>query len=292
MPFNFYFAGVFSKPTEEELENTNSLRLLSYWYDKKAFQKRVEKGLKTFLDSGAFTAWTKGVAIDVDEYISYVDANTDGIEFFCQVDTIPKTKEEANSGTTLDNYAYMLQKVKSPEKLLPVFHYGTHFEQFEKLFEVNPELDYVCLGALVGVPKTTRDAFFDKFFTYLKTIGKSDLKVHALGMTSLDLLEKYPFHSADSTTWLSFARNGLLLSHNGHGNIQVGERTNKDPNNLCNREQQVQDSIMSLIEKYGLTWEDVSTSRDMRAIYNIRFLHDWIQNYQPKPKALGQIRLF
>ena len=52
------------------------------------------------IDSGAFSVHTKGIELDVDEYINYINSIDDDIHIFAQVDKIPgefgkeKTKEQ------------------------------------------------------------------------------------------------------------------------------------------------------------------------------------------------------
>jgi len=69
MGIKTYFAGVQCPEADEYINEKGLHRLLSYWNDKRMLEKRYHQGLKTFLDSGAYTAWTKDAKIDVDEYI-------------------------------------------------------------------------------------------------------------------------------------------------------------------------------------------------------------------------------
>ena len=57
------------------LRLTNSKRLfLDTYYKKSDVLKMIKKDLNIslFLDSGAFSAFTKGISIDIDEYIQFI----------------------------------------------------------------------------------------------------------------------------------------------------------------------------------------------------------------------------
>lgn len=45
---------------------------------------------KLFIDSGAFSAWTKGAKVNVKEYISWLNERSDDINLCGQVDVIPE----------------------------------------------------------------------------------------------------------------------------------------------------------------------------------------------------------
>ena len=67
--------------------------LLSYTNDKAEIDKRIKepnyKG-KFFIDSGAFTMWTKGKSVNVDEYIEFINQRCNFIDLYGQVDYIPR----------------------------------------------------------------------------------------------------------------------------------------------------------------------------------------------------------
>ena len=46
------------------------------------------KKINLFLDSGAYSAWSKGVTIDIDEYISFIKKNIKYITVYANLDVI------------------------------------------------------------------------------------------------------------------------------------------------------------------------------------------------------------
>ena len=69
MAFDLYFAGSQCPESTDLIEQNGYCRLHSYYGDKTAIKRRFERNPegKLFIDSGAFTAWTRGAKIDVDE---------------------------------------------------------------------------------------------------------------------------------------------------------------------------------------------------------------------------------
>ena len=106
-------------------------------------------------------------------------------------------------------------------------------------------------------------------------------------MTSLKVLEQYPFTSADSTSYLMSAINGSIMTKKGTLNIS-NRRLSKDNVIFLNNKKE----LLSEIKKYGYTIEQLSSNIDDRVIYNIKFILDWCDNYQYKPNKINKHNLF
>lgn len=136
MAFNLYFAGSQCKEADELMVKLNCNRLfsqendrknISNWQNYKHSRRTQYKG-NIFIDSGAFSVHTKGIELDVDEYIEYINSIDKDIHIFAQVDKIPgefgkqKTKEQILEAPALSwkNYLYMKDRVNSRDKLLPM----------------------------------------------------------------------------------------------------------------------------------------------------------------------------
>lgn len=94
MAVDLYFAGSQCKESEEIIEQKGYCRLYSYLNDKRNLRDRFERKAKgkLIVDSGAFTAWTKGVKLNVDEYIQWLNEHKEYIYLAGQVDSIPGEK--------------------------------------------------------------------------------------------------------------------------------------------------------------------------------------------------------
>lgn len=167
-----------------------------------------------FLDSGAYSAWSRSSVIDLDEYIAFIKANAPLLEVYACLDCIPgapgrvATTKERNEAAELtwSNYLYMVRDGLDP---LPVFHYGEDFKYLERMLDYGCQ--YVGIGGLVGTPSLNRRLWLDRLFLRLTDDkGIPIIKTHGFGMTSVPLLFRYPWYSVDSTTWIKITANGAV----------------------------------------------------------------------------------
>lgn len=232
MSFDLYFAGNGSDLVLAYKLNNNINQLFSQLNERKSIENWISNvshnSGKLFIDSGAWSAHSKGKQIDVDEYVSFINKYDDYITIFAQVDKIPgefrkhKTIEQKLEAPKLswENYLYMKDRVVSRDKLLPVFHQGEDFKWLEKILEYRHEdtgkpIPYIGISPANDSPIPGKLAYIDKCFEIIKKSSNPNVKTHAFGMTSLNILEKYPFTSADSTTYLMAALNGEICTSFG-----------------------------------------------------------------------------
>lgn len=167
-----------------------------------------------FLDSGAFSAWSRGAVIDLDEYCEFIRANIDRIDVYASLDVIPgkpgkpattKERDEA-ADQSWANFQYMVNEGLDP---LPVYHYGEHTRHLDRILGAG--VDYVGIGGLVGVSGPMRRAWLDRIFDRLTDAGGRPLvKTHGFGMTSVPLIFRYPWYSVDSATWIQITASGSI----------------------------------------------------------------------------------
>jgi len=141
-----------------------------------------------FLDSGAFSAKTKGVKIDLDEYCRFIKEHQQHFAVYANLDVIGDYKG------TMKNQRYMESKGLKP---LPCYHYG---EPIQVLKDMAAEYKYLAIGGLVPIAKNKAELtrFLDRVFS----IVQNKVKIHGFGMTGQMILKRYPFYSVDSTSWL------------------------------------------------------------------------------------------
>ena len=167
-----------------------------------------------FLDSGAYSAWSRGTVIDLDEYCAFIRANIDHIEVYASLDVIPgvpgraATTAERNNAAeqSWDNYLYMKSEGLDP---IPVFHYGEDDIFLKRMLKHG--CSYIGIGGLVSVPSRMRRHWLDHVFTMLTDAsGMPTVKTHGFGMTAIPLVFRYPWYSIDSTTWIKITANGAV----------------------------------------------------------------------------------
>jgi hypothetical protein len=162
---------------------------------------RPGKQVDLFLDSGAFSAWSQGIEIDIQEYITFIKKNKKFINVYANLDAIGDPEK------TLQNQKIMEKAGLSP---IPCYHYG---EDVKYLKYYLKNYGYIALGGMVPISSRDLLPWLTEIFT--KYIcgpdGMPKTKVHGFGMTSLSLMIKFPWYSVDSTSWVMTGRMGGVL---------------------------------------------------------------------------------
>ena len=303
MSFNLYLAGGKVKTQDDIIIKRGCDVLFSQINDRKAIKKFLElmSNNKLFIDSGAYSAWSKNKPIDVDDYIKFINENTDKFTLFASVDDIPgelKRKptlweQRESPAKSWHNYLYMREQVKDKDKLLPVFHIGEDFRHLQNILEATfngEHIPYIGLGGTVGLACTVKEDWYKQCFKIIQQSSNANVKVHAFGMTNLEILENYPFESADSTTWLMAAINGELCTK--YGRICVSQQVQHKPSHYNKLPQLIQQQINEQCVLYGTSIEQCMEDQDSRQLYNINYFKDWADNYKYKGNNRYQKRLF
>lgn len=243
------------------LENRYFLESYHYVGKGRYAERLREDGTRIFLDSGAFSAFTKGVQIDLPRYCDFVASNEDIIEVASVLDGIGDPEE------TWKNQQAMEQQGVKP---LPCFHYGEPVEFLQHYIE---NYEYITLGGMVPIStpqlKLWLDSIWENYLT--DDQGKPKLKVHGFGLTTISLMTAYPWYSVDSSSWVQFALNGWVYFP-GFKAVQISsssssaKKENANYSNMCERDQAY---IERLIEQAEFETERVQQSYYSRAAFNI-----------------------
>lgn len=249
---------------------------------------------KIFVDSGAFSAFTKGITLNTDKYIEYLNnkVNEYNLNMVAQVDTIPGTYGLDSTSTSklcINNFLYMIERMKNPDILVPVHHYGESFEDLKKLvkLEVNGRpLQYLCLARSGKMTLDLLLPYLDEAFEIILEYNPN-LKVHGLGMSDINLLEKYPFYSSDSSTHLQLAVRGLILiPHLGNGSrnaiVISSKGSTEHSQHFSKLPKNQKEWLLSEIVNRGYTFESLQEDVKFRLKWNAEFLMDLFDNYKLK----------
>lgn len=304
MSFNLYFAGA-RNGTDETILKIQGNRLLSQLNDRKGLEfwieYKKEHDFKLFVDSGAYSAHTKGAELDVDEYISYINKNEGIFDVVAQVDKIPgefkkhKTLEQLKSAPeeSWQNYLYMRERVIDADKLLPIFHQGEDFKHLQRMLEAKfdgKHIPYIGISPANDLLTSHKAKWLETVFRIIRDSSNPQVKTHAFGMTTKNLLEKYPFYSADSTTWLMQGIFGSIQTP--VGNFLVSDRQKDKPDYYLNQPKPVLDKLYKLVEERGFNMKDLEEGLPYRAGWNAIDWKIWADNYKYKGTNKYQKRLF
>ena len=303
MSFNLYLAGGKVKTQDDIIIKRGCDVLFSQINDRKAIKKFLElmSNNKLFIDSGAYSAWSKNKPIDVDDYIKFINENTDKFTLFASVDDIPGElrrkptlwEQRESPAKSWHNYLYMREQVKDKDKLLPVFHIGEDFRHLQNMLDATfngEHIPYIGLGGTVGLACTVKEDWYKQCFKIIQQSSNPNVKVHAFGMTNLKILENYPFQSADSTTWLRAAINGYICTK--YGRICISNQLQHSPTHYNKLPQLVQQQINEQCVLYGISIEKCMEDQESRQLFNINYFKDWADNYKYKGNNRYQKRLF
>ena len=304
---DLYFAGETRKDVDEFVSRLGVNRLHSFiskpnlinrWLD---FTKD-QPNSKLFLDSGAYSAHTRGKEINVDEYIDRINELDEHLTLYAQLDTIPgefgkpKTLQQLREAPELswENYLYMKDRVATRDKLIPIFHQGEDFKHLRRILEYRHEdgspIKYIGISPANDVAVAHKDRWFNQVFGEIQNSSNPNVKTHAFGMTSKAQLEKYPFTSADSTSWLMNGSFGCLSFENTK--IIVSDRQTDHPQFYKNLSEEVIQRFEAKVAERGLDLDQLLTSGAYRSKWEALELLDWLKTYKYKGRKKFQKRLF
>lgn len=151
--------------------------------------------VKVMLDSGAFSVWTKGKTVDLDDYIAFC-RKCKKVRCFVNLDVIPDKKNppERAAEQSWRNYRRIVEGLPG-RRVLPVIHRGTDLKWLKKYLDLG--CGYVGIGGIAFCQDSDRTAFVNRVLKVLP----SDVKLHGFGVASCTAMSCLPWFSTDSTTW-------------------------------------------------------------------------------------------
>lgn len=190
-----------------------------------------------FLDSGSFTLWTKAAEWAkangrrdedfyktkefhdyMDSYAEFVKKYQVGIDLYANVDAIGYPERTWNNQRYLEEVHELLP--------VPVVHYRTDLKWLLKYMN-SGKYEVIALGGLVGSTDTPEcRAWLDRAFEIVcdQPSRLPRVKIHGFGVTTYDLLLRYPWYSVDSTSWTKVgAFGGILVPHRRGGKWDFSE---------------------------------------------------------------------
>ena len=197
--------------------------------------------------------------------------------------------------------------MKSPEKLIPVFHFGEPFSALTRMLDyrdpdprqksddVNPYGEqsphpHMKWSEVLGWTYTDRvgicglspandsgqpvkNKYLDECYTLIEKSSYPDIKTHLFGMTSLDALSRIPYYSADSVSHrLRSAYNKVFTRKWGTISLSDGSRTSRVRSNMSfirTCDEKTRNEVLDLFAYYGFTWEQMRDDNAARTAVDI-----------------------
>lgn len=308
----YFFSGNLTQSMMDMLSKTpgyEPIDVLVSQLDRASINKMMEfqdegKVNKLFIDSGAYSVHTGKATIDIEEYIEYLNRIDDRIALCAQVDTIPgsfgkpKSKEDyqLSAQKSWENYLYMRTKLRSPDKLIPIYHYGESLDALYNMLNYVDEngkpLSIIGLSPANDTHQNLKNIYLKEMYDIIHESKNPGVRTHLFGMTSIDALRQFPCYSADSISHRLQAAYGKIL-HPKFGVVSVSKRTRstKVKSNMSFLEVADPDSLKELeeyINNLGLTMDQIADDPSARVVvcmYGImQIVKDINKNGLTKPR--------
>lgn len=188
---------------DEVVEKHHPMILESFYYMNRNITANLSKFDDFLLDSGAFTFMHAKKHLDFNEYQQrYIDfINKYDIKHFFELDI--------DYLIGYDKVKLLRQQLEKQtgKQCIPVFHKERGFDEYKKMCQ---EYKYIAIGTI-----SEYNGNLKILKQLVQIANKNGTKVHGLGFTRLDEINKMGFYSVDSTTWNNAARFGELHKFDG-----------------------------------------------------------------------------
>lgn len=219
-----------------------------------------------FLDSGAFSMFSQGAHVDIDKYIKYCKDNEHLLDMVSVLDVFNGKDRRENAKLTWLNQTYMERNGVYP---LPCYHFGEPYEVLEYYAKNYP---YITIGGMVPIPNDKLEPWLDEVWGRFLTDeeGYPVTKVHGFGLTSPNLMNKYPWYSVDSSSWVQISGTGnvYLPQIKSTVSLSVKSPNHKNYNQHTNSLKPLDiESVNKYVEELGYTVEMLKDSYVERWVF-------------------------
>jgi len=262
-----------------------------------------KSGMKeVMLDSGAFTAFTKGHKVTLEDLIAVYDDTLRKLNPKLQVwlinlDVIPgepgrvAEPKEIEAALAASDANYKILKKRYGSRVLPVYHQTEGEARLRAVASMN---DYIALGFRQDFAESHRVAHAEEALALLEPLG---VRTHGLATTGYNMLSRAPFDSVDSATWLYIAAMGGISFVD-----DIGDMTSIAVSSSSPRQRELRQHYMSLdpteqqlIQKHaanaGCTMEQLAGDLSYRILFNAHQMREWLRDFK-RPKVVPERGLF
>ena len=220
-------------------------------------RKKVPFGRWFLLDSGAFSIHTGKAKFTEQDYIDRVNEVADKIDVCAQLDRIPGTfgvpktphDYDVSAEESWEQFLRMRSKIKKPEVVMPVSHFGEDIKYLKRMLEWKDEdgqpLHYVGISPANDASKEERMIYLDQVFDTIRASSNPNVKTHIYGFVSGDAMKSFPGTTADAVSYRLIAGYNKIYSREfGVISMSRRPRTSKVQSNL---------SFLETADEYNLS---------------------------------------
>ena len=264
------------------------------------YYKKLQSMFLLF-DSGAFSAWSKGEQIDIDEYVQTIIEHENIINAAENLDVIPGSKGNrqisheqnitaASSGWL--NYIYILSKLRHLDRddlcsrIMPIHHQGESIDTLKMMIDYGCK--YVGVSPSNDARTSQRMKYLDEVYNYLGSLPERIL-THGYAVTSESLMKAYNWFTVDSISWIYSAGFGTIKTPFGNFCVSEDPRSLKIKDNLrivvdsegniqfgnATYNKQKQDIIEYVKNRLMMDFSELSQDYFYRALANILYFKDF-----------------
>jgi len=221
------------------------------WYDSKNilasqhYREQVERavdyaqeveGVNLIIDSGAFSIWNKGGSLDLQDYINFLkDFEKKHMSkfnevWFVNLDVIPGNQGDKFISTEQIRQAaddgfenYLKMRNEGWDNVIHVFHQGESIDVLDRLLDTDPK--YVGISPSNDSMTAARKIWLTEAFNRIEQT-KGYVKTHGFAVTSIALMDAFPWFSVDSTSWFMIGMYGkLCIPLDKQGRVIIDDET-------------------------------------------------------------------
>lgn len=243
------------------------------------------------LDSGAYTAWSKGHPVKLESLIAIYEDTISKIKpgiqiWLINLDVIPgapgvvATAKQVEEAIAEGDKNFKILRERFGDRVLPVYHQR---EGIARLREVMTQADYIGAGFRQDESEENRVRYAEEILAVTHEGGK---RVHGLATTGYKMLKRTNFDSVDSASMLYAAAMGKVLYIDPEGDLDVIPVSEQSPlqsiprqhyKSLTSAEQRW---ILKCIEESGCTLEQVANDLSYRIVMCTVQLATWLKAYR------------
>lgn len=234
---------------------------------------------KIWMDSGAFSAYTLGKEVDLRAYCTWLKRHAKYLDHYAVLDVIGSAEGTAAAQDKMEALGV---------DAVPCFHYGEDPKWLRRY--IDDGHPYIALGGMVPISAKDLLPWLDDLWeNYLTNEdGFPVVRVHGFGLTTFDLMDRYPWYSVDSSSWLKSAHFGLILFYHGNKMHRVNISGKSGKTGVLGQHYMTETTankavLRGMVEELGYSIEALMDHYQLRDEFNCRTYIEYSKRWQARP---------